>query len=138
MVRRFPSLDILDMEAIPKIGFDAPAASTSAVASTSQATATTFPAEMGLSFITGVDSSVVSNFLVRYVLASCARVDYSHASSDFFPYSTTSVPDCWMSTIQTRHSPSLPTQPFPRVRELKGTITRRKCQTSASWSGPRG
>ncbi|KAF9815618.1 hypothetical protein IEO21_04478 [Rhodonia placenta] len=96
MVRRFPSLDILDMEAIPKIGFDAPAASTSAVASTSQATATTFPAEMGLSFITGVDSSVVSNFLVRFFPLfdnqRAGLLDVYHPNATFSFSSNTTIP----------------------------------------------
>lgn len=67
MARRFSSLEVLDQEAIAQISFDVPQPSTSSAA-VRKPTATTFPFEMGPSFITGVDGSLVSNFLVRFVL----------------------------------------------------------------------
>lgn len=66
MARRFSSLEVLDQEAIAQISFDVPQPSTSSAA-VKKPTATTFPFEMGPSFITGVDGSLVSNFLVRFV-----------------------------------------------------------------------
>ena len=71
MVRRFPSLTLLDKEVISQISFDSPQ---SAVPSfpVEKPNSTSFPFEMGPSFITGVDGSLVSNFLVR--LASLVLV----------------------------------------------------------------
>ncbi|KAF8731470.1 hypothetical protein AX14_004833 [Amanita brunnescens Koide BX004] len=65
MARRFRTLDVLDQEAIAQISFDIPQPSTSA-STVPKPNATTFPFEMGPSFVTGVDPSVVSNFLSRF------------------------------------------------------------------------
>jgi len=65
MARRFTSLEVLDQEAIAQISFDVPQPSTST--SVPKPNATTFPFEMGPSFVTGVDSNIVSNFLSRLV-----------------------------------------------------------------------
>lgn len=69
VARRFPALEMLDMEPIPKIAFDVPHASTSHAAPAGPAP-TTFPVEMGESFIAGVDGALLSGFLVRYALVS--------------------------------------------------------------------
>lgn len=69
MARRFTSLIMLDQEAIATIAFDAPGSS-STPATEKRPTATTFPFEMRPSFITGVEDSVVSSFLVRCVTRS--------------------------------------------------------------------
>jgi nuclear RNA export factor len=58
---------MLDQEPIATIAFDAPTASTSAAPALDRPSPTTFPNEMGASFITGVDGSIVSNFLMRCV-----------------------------------------------------------------------
>ncbi|PAV16685.1 NTF2 [Pyrrhoderma noxium] len=65
MLRRFPSLEVLDQEVITKISFDAPVASSS---SDSQKVSGPdfFPFQMAPSFITGVDGSVISGFLSRF------------------------------------------------------------------------
>ncbi|KAG6860431.1 hypothetical protein C0995_011199 [Termitomyces sp. Mi166 len=60
---RFTSLEVLDQVAIAQIAFDGPGPSTAPAA---KPTASTFPVEMGPSFITGVDGGIVSNFLVRF------------------------------------------------------------------------
>ncbi|GJE96575.1 NTF2-like protein [Phanerochaete sordida] len=65
VARRFPSLEMLDQEAIVKISFDVPQASTSAVHA-KRSTVTTFPNEMMPSFVTGVDGTLISNFLMRF------------------------------------------------------------------------
>ena len=65
MVRRFPSLTFLDKEVITQISFDSPQ-STAPSFPVEKPSATSFPFEMGPSFITGVDGTLVSNFLVRY------------------------------------------------------------------------
>ena len=67
VARRFPSLEMLDQEAVVKIAFDVPHASTSS-APVQRSTATSFPSEMMPSFVTGVDGALISNFLMRYVL----------------------------------------------------------------------
>jgi nuclear RNA export factor len=58
---------MLDQEAIVSITFDAPSSqpALSAIAMEKRPMAKTFPADMGPSFITGVDGSIVSTFLVR-------------------------------------------------------------------------
>ncbi|KAG6916171.1 hypothetical protein DXG01_008144 [Tephrocybe rancida] len=60
---RFTSLEVLDQVAIVQIAFDRPGPST---APAQTPTASTFPVEMGASFITGVDGGLVSNFLVCF------------------------------------------------------------------------
>jgi nuclear RNA export factor len=70
MARRFTSLEMLDKEAIVAISFDAPVSSAPASASASVPTRpspTTFPCDMCPSFITGVEGSIVSDFLMRWV-----------------------------------------------------------------------
>ena len=69
VARRFPSLEMLDQEAIVKIAFDVPQASTSS-APMKRPLATTFPSEMMPSFITGVDGTLISNFLMRCASSS--------------------------------------------------------------------
>jgi len=68
MARRFVSLTLLDQEAIAAISFDAPGTSGPSAPVPKGPTATTFPAEMGPSFITGIEGSIVGNFLMRLVL----------------------------------------------------------------------
>ncbi|KDQ57204.1 hypothetical protein JAAARDRAFT_35810 [Jaapia argillacea MUCL 33604] len=63
--RRFPSLSVLDREPLAAIGFDAPKQSSSTSAP-KLPTSTSFPCEMGPSFITAVDPSIVSTFLARF------------------------------------------------------------------------
>ncbi|TFK62148.1 NTF2-like protein [Pluteus cervinus] len=65
IIRRFPSLEVLDQEPIVSISFDVDGSS-SAPATTSVPAATTFPCHMNGSFITGVDGTIVGNFLVRF------------------------------------------------------------------------
>lgn len=68
MARRFMSLSMLDQEAIAAISFDAPGTSASSdVAIPIGPAPTTFPAEMGPSFITGIEGSIVGSFLMRFV-----------------------------------------------------------------------
>lgn len=67
VARRFPSLEMLDQEPIVKISFDVPHATISGPSAAShRPNATTFPVEMMPPFVTGVDGTFVSNFLMRY------------------------------------------------------------------------
>ncbi|KAG6888995.1 hypothetical protein C0992_006816 [Termitomyces sp. T32_za158] len=63
---RFTSLEVLDQVAIAQIAFDGPGPSTASAAAAAKPSASTFPVDMGPSFITGVDGGIVSNFLVRF------------------------------------------------------------------------
>ncbi|KAG9314828.1 hypothetical protein JVU11DRAFT_3922 [Chiua virens] len=95
MARRFPSLVMLDQEAITTIGFDAPGPSSTA-ATEKRPTATTFPFEMKPSFITGVEDSIISNFLVRFFPLfddqRAALLDAYHPSATFSFSINTSIP----------------------------------------------
>ncbi|KIP04393.1 hypothetical protein PHLGIDRAFT_31380 [Phlebiopsis gigantea 11061_1 CR5-6] len=95
VVRRFPSLEMLDQEAIVKIAFDVPQASTSSVP-VKQSAATTFPNEMMPSFVTGVDGTLISNFLMRffplYDNQRSALIDAYHPSATFSFSANTSIP----------------------------------------------
>ncbi|KAK7461961.1 nuclear mRNA export, poly(A)+RNA binding protein, variant 2 [Stygiomarasmius scandens] len=96
ITRRFASLSVLDGEAITQIGFDVPQASTS-TAPAEKPSATTFPLEMGPSFIVGVDGGLLSGFLARFFSVldtqrSALREVYDAAAT--FSYScNTSIPD---------------------------------------------
>ncbi|GBE87787.1 mRNA export factor mex67 [Sparassis crispa] len=96
VARRFPSLEVLDQEAVTKIAFDVPHASTSAAASVPHITATTFPCEMVPSFITGVDSALVSNFLMRYFplfdRQRAGLLDVYHPEATFSFSANTGIP----------------------------------------------
>ncbi|EMD34096.1 hypothetical protein CERSUDRAFT_117603 [Gelatoporia subvermispora B] len=95
IARRFPSLEILDSEAIAKIAFDVPQASTS-TAAPAQPAATTFPCEMGSSFLTGVDGGIISNFFMRFFplfdTQRSALVDVYHSEATFSFSANTTIP----------------------------------------------
>ncbi|KAH9926825.1 hypothetical protein B0H21DRAFT_138066 [Amylocystis lapponica] len=95
IARRFPSLEILDSEPIAKIGFDVPQASTSTSVSV-QSAPTTFPCEMGDSFITGVESSVIGNFFARFFPLfdnqRAALLDVYHPAATFSFSANTAIP----------------------------------------------
>ncbi|THV01015.1 NTF2-like protein, partial [Dendrothele bispora CBS 962.96] len=96
VTRRFASLSVLDGETITQIAFDVPQASSSS-ASAEKPSATTFPLEMGPSFIVGVDGGLLSGFLARFFSVldnqrSALREVYDPAAT--FSYScNTSIPD---------------------------------------------
>ncbi|THH28012.1 hypothetical protein EUX98_g6178 [Antrodiella citrinella] len=96
MSRRFPSLQILDGEAIAKIAFDTPNASSSVPIPANLPTATAFPFEMASSFVTGVDGTIVSKFLMQffplYDGQRAALVDIYHPSATFSFSANTSIP----------------------------------------------
>ena len=88
MMRRFASLEVLDQEAVTKIAFDAPAApvASSSKSRPSGQLQTTYPFDMAGSFITGVDGSIISTFLTRYVaLLLCQIPPVSFEHTRFFP-----------------------------------------------------
>ncbi|KAL1937475.1 hypothetical protein VTO73DRAFT_13198 [Trametes versicolor] len=65
IARRFPALEMLDGEAVARVGFDAPTASAS-TSTRHHTVLKSFAWNMEPSFIAGVDGAIVSNFFVRY------------------------------------------------------------------------
>ncbi|KAG6331184.1 hypothetical protein ID866_7905 [Astraeus odoratus] len=119
VIRRFPSLVMLDQEAIATISFDAPGPSSSA-ASEERPTATTFPFEMKPSFITGVENTLISNFLGRFFplfdSQRAALLDVYHPSATFSFSVNTSIPT--RARIQGLHS----SREFPHQRKLDWAV----------------
>jgi hypothetical protein len=140
MARRFPSLVMLDQEAIATIAFDAPGPSTTPVTET-RPTATKFPYEMKPSFITGVQESIISNFLVRYVPSSCrAGISFLIAVVELplgtSHYLMTNGPRLWMPIIRPRRFLFRSILPSLLVLGHKGYTP--NFQINASWSGRSG
>ncbi|KIJ67053.1 hypothetical protein HYDPIDRAFT_128640 [Hydnomerulius pinastri MD-312] len=119
MARRFPSLVMLDGVAIAKIAFDAPGPS-SASATDKRPTATTFPCEMKPSFITGVEDTIISNFLVRFFplfdSQRAALLDAYHPDATFSFSVNTTIPS--RARIQGWHS----AKEFPNQRKLEWSV----------------
>ncbi|KAI0040094.1 NTF2-like protein [Auriscalpium vulgare] len=97
IIRRFPTLEMLDGEAVPKIAFDAPQSSQApSTSSGPRPAATSFPAEMCPSFIVGVDPGVTSAFLSRffslYDTNRQALLDVYNESATFSFQANTSIP----------------------------------------------
>lgn len=66
MLRRFPTLEMLDKEPVTKIAFDGPSTSKPHT-SGPHPIATTFPSQMMPAFVVGVDGALVSSFFSRFV-----------------------------------------------------------------------
>ncbi|KAH7925857.1 NTF2-like protein [Leucogyrophana mollusca] len=119
MARRFPSLIMLDQEAIATISFDAPGPSSDPVTA-KQPTATTFPCEMRPPFITGVEESVVSNFLMRFFPMfddqRAGLLDAYDPSATFSFSVNTTIPA--RARIQGHHS----SKEMPNQRKLEWSV----------------
>ncbi|KAJ6468355.1 hypothetical protein C8R45DRAFT_1018431 [Mycena sanguinolenta] len=112
VARRFSSLELIDQEAIAKISFDV-APSDATAGTVKPPDATTFPFQMGPSFIDGVDPSLVSTFLSRFFPAfDTQRPSLSdvYAPNSTFSFSAnTSIPA--RARIQgIQHSSEMPNQ----------------------------
>ncbi|KZT19800.1 NTF2-like protein [Neolentinus lepideus HHB14362 ss-1] len=110
--RRFPSLTVLDREPMTVIAFDKPQASSSTAAA-KLPTATTFPSDMQGSFITGVEPSLVSNFLARFLSTwdnqRASLLDAYHPSATFSFSANTAIPT--RARLQGfQHSKEMPNQ----------------------------
>ncbi|EIW83907.1 NTF2-like protein [Coniophora puteana RWD-64-598 SS2] len=96
MSRRFPSLVMLDQEPIAVIAFDAPGPANTSTSVSKKPTAKTFPHDMGPSFITGVEDSIVSNFLMRFFTmfddTRATLIDAYHPSATFSFAVNTAIP----------------------------------------------
>ena len=85
IMRRFPTLEILDKEAVTKISFDAPQTPHSIGPSSSHQTAKDFPALMQPPLIAGVDGGIITSFFARY---ACSLPPYPasfYGTLSFFP-----------------------------------------------------
>ncbi|KAJ7056667.1 hypothetical protein C8F01DRAFT_1211342 [Mycena amicta] len=97
-LRRFLTLELLDQEPVTKIAFDVAQgdAAGGPTSATPAPSATTFPFEMGPSFIDGVDASLVSNFLSRFFPTFDERrpqlVDVYSPASTFSFSANTAIP----------------------------------------------
>ncbi|KAI0322537.1 hypothetical protein OF83DRAFT_647408 [Amylostereum chailletii] len=97
IMRRFPTLEMLDQEPVAKISFDAPETSQASAPSVGpQPIAKTFPANMQPSFVTGVDDSLITGFLARffpmYDTQRHALKDVYNESATFSFQANTSIP----------------------------------------------
>ncbi|TFY76674.1 hypothetical protein EWM64_g7337 [Hericium alpestre] len=97
IIRRFPTLEVLDQEPITKIAFNAPASSQSSTPATGpRPTATTFPAEMVPTFMTGVPDTFIINFLTRFLTLfdnqRAGLLDVYHDSATFSFQANTTIP----------------------------------------------
>lgn len=117
MARRFVSLTLLDQEAIAAISFDAPGTSGPSAPVPKGPTATTFPAEMGPSFITGIEGSIVGNFLMRFFPTFDNQreslVNVYHPAATFSFSANTAIPI--RSRIQGHHT----SKDMPNQRKLE-------------------
>jgi len=111
--RRFPSLEMLDQEALTTISFDAPQLTAPTPSLPKGATPTTFPHDMAPPFITGVDGTIISNFLMRYFPLfdnqRSALLDIYHPAATFSYSVNTTIPN--RARIEGHHtSKELPNQ----------------------------
>lgn len=138
-MRRFPMLEVLDQEALTKISFvDGPVPSSSSNTH-GQIGPANFPLDMGPSFITGVDGSVISSFLSRYVPVPSPHWAHSHRSVKAFSlFSTLKDLPWWTFTIPRRLSRIPHSLRFLPVPASKAGIPRRPCRTNASLNGAIG
>lgn len=117
-------MQVLDQQAIVKISFDVPQPSTSTVP-VQKPSATTFPFEMGASFVTGVDGALVSNFLARYVeIQLIGREKYTYIPAVSSMFSMLKEPLSPMHMIPPLLSHSQPTPTYPIVVKRKATNIR--------------
>ncbi|KAI0749554.1 NTF2-like protein [Daedaleopsis nitida] len=119
VVRRFPTLEILDGEPVARVGFDAPSTST-ATPARPRTVLTTFAWNMEPSFIAGVDGSMVSNFFMRFFPCfdnkSNELLDVYAPTATFSFSSNTSIPA--RARIEHLHI----SEEFPKQRDLQWAV----------------
>lgn len=133
--RKFTSLEVLDQEPITQISFDAPRPTSNVTVE--KPSATSFPYPMGPSFVTGVDGSLVSNFLIRYLISHHPTF-LANSSAVSSKYLILNVNRSCMFTTHPQPSPSPPTQLFRLVRVSQDFIPLATCQTNANSTGVPG
>ncbi|KAH9998801.1 NTF2-like protein [Russula compacta] len=96
IMRRFPTLELLDKEPVTKISFDAPQTPHPAGSSDSRPTAKDFPATMQPPLIAGVDGGIITSFLARFFpLFDTQRATLSNVYNELATFSfqaNTSIP----------------------------------------------
>lgn len=85
IMRRFPTLEILDKEAVTKISFDAPQTPHSIGPPESHPTAKDFPALMQPPLIAGVDGGIITSFFARYAYSLPPLLASFYGTLSFFP-----------------------------------------------------
>jgi hypothetical protein len=132
IMRRFPTLEMLDKEPVTKISFDAPRTPHPVGPSGSHSIAKDFPLPIQPPLIAGVDGSLITSFLARYVsILPFGRVFFT-IRSGFSRCSIHNEPRCQMSTMNLPHSRSKPIPPSLPVPKSKDSNTQRKCQINAT------
>ncbi|KAH9972126.1 NTF2-like protein [Lactifluus volemus] len=96
IMRRFPTLEILDKEPVTKISFDAPQAPHPAGPSGPHPASKVFPALMRPPLIAGVDGGIITSFFARFFpLFDTQRAALSNVYNEFSTFSfqaNTSIP----------------------------------------------
>ncbi|KAH8995036.1 NTF2-like protein [Lactarius akahatsu] len=113
IMRRFPTLEILDKEPVTKISFDAPQISHSTGSTGSLKGAKEFPALMRPPLVAGVDGGIITSFFARFFpLFDTQRATLSNVYHEFATFSfqaNTSIPV--RAKIQGfQHSKEMPNQ----------------------------
>ena len=85
IMRRFPTLEILDKEAVTKISFDAPQTPHLIGPSDSHPIAKDFPALMQPPLIAGVDGGIITSFFARYAYTLPSLLASFYGTLSFFP-----------------------------------------------------
>lgn len=96
IMRRFPTLEMLDKEPVTKISFDSPGTPHPVGSSGSHSTAKDFPAPMQPPLIAGVNGSLITSFFARFFpLFDTQRAALSNVYNEFATFSfqaNTSIP----------------------------------------------
>ena len=139
IMRRFPTLEILDKEPVAKISFDAPQISHSAAPTGSLKVAKEFPALMRPPLIAGVDGGIITSFFARYVSTLSpffvslliALLAFSHCLiHKGLPYQM-----CITSSLRSRFKQI---HPFLSAPKSKVFSTQKRCRINAIWNGRDG
>jgi nuclear RNA export factor len=85
IMRRFPTLEMLDKEPVTKISFDAPQTPHPVGSSGSRSIAKDFPASIQPPLIAGVDGRIITSFFARYATTSPFCRGFFHSTPSFFP-----------------------------------------------------
>lgn len=85
IMRRFPTLEILDKEAVTKISFDAPQTPHPTGSSGSHPIAKDFPALIQAPLIAGVDGGIITSFFARYASSLPSLPPFFNDALSFFP-----------------------------------------------------
>ena len=139
IMRRFPTLEILDKEAVTKISFDAPQTPHPTGSSGSHPIAKDFPALIQAPLIAGVDGGIITSFFARYASSLPSLPPFFSmvplASSHSLIHRETCSQTCITNSPLSRSKPIHPFQPVPKSKDSN---TQKRCRINAIWNGPHG